>query len=474
MFFKKLVLLVLLCVPTTFFLFSQNCLGELFVEPFEECNDDGTFNMDISFENISGNDLGFDLLVNGELFDSYSNYPEIFVTVENVAVGEGQEIIILIVDIQNPECGSSYTFTAPNCESTDCNIFDANFQTTPCDLNNINVLIDFEFENTSEQFILGGAGGGQVYNYGDVPFYVGPFEGNGSNLVFEIVDQQTPDCFEVIELALPNCEDECEISNILFDQSECDENGNVTVVFNFAYESSSAYFILGGAGGGIVYTYVDLPLILNDIPANGETLVYEIIDGGNENCFGVFEVELLDCENICTVNELFAEVYEDCNDDGTFNVDIEFEVTNGNESGFDVFVNGEFHSYFFSYPSDFVTIVLDVDPNEAVEIMVADNDNENCFATYEITSPDCAGAITNPTHEIQATTFDIYIKDATLFIQSDWMPNEPINVFIFNSTGSVLLNEVLDTTTYEKSLKDYPSGIYFVTLKHYTQKIFIP
>ncbi len=383
----RFISICLLFFCTIFSLQSQDCLGTLFVEPFENCNPDGTFNIDISFENISGNNEGFNLIVNGDIYDSFSNYPEVFITIENFAIGNGQEINVLIQDIQDTTCVSSYTFIAPICEIGECEIFDVNFEV-----------------------------------------------------------------------------------------SECDENGNVFVVLNFEHSNTSDEFRLGGDGNGIVYSYSYLPITISEIPANGEILNFEIIDSVDENCFTEFEILLLDCQDECIVNDLFAEAYEDCNDDGSFNVEIEFEVTNGNESGFDVFVDGAFHSYFFTYPTDFVTINVNAAPNATIEIMVRDNDNENCFSTYNIMSPDCAGNITASINEI-SDNINIFISNATLFLIQEMNLINEVKLFISKSNGVCIQKEKVNNRSHQISLSDYPSGVYFVTLEiensFYTEKIFI-
>ncbi len=95
----------------------------------------------------------------------------------------------------------------------------------------------------------------------------------------------------------------------------------------------------------------------------------------------------------CSIENLHAEIASDCYDDGTFDLDLEFDITNGNNSGFDVFVNDVFFKYFPEYPNPFVRLenVFRGNGSELL-LSVQDNDNPDCTAHTFLALPDCPGA----------------------------------------------------------------------------------
>ena len=168
--------------------------------------------------------------------------------------------------------------------------------------------------------------------------------------------------------------------------------GNVNSVFNF---------------GSINYTI--------NVPNNAGQIagLYVYIYG--ENCFDEIDVELPDCASTCSITSFSATAY--CNNDDLLNITYSFDILNGNNSGYDLFIDGVFYDYFPNYPSGVVTIenYVQTQFNDPIEITISDNDNPNCsvtttasFSGIDCSSDDC---ITNVT--------------ATL---GDCIPNGTVNV----------------------------------------------
>ena len=94
----------------------------------------------------------------------------------------------------------------------------------------------------------------------------------------------------------------------------------------------------------------------------------------------------------CNISNLYAEVIPGC-EEGLFGIDIEFDVENGNNSGFDLFVNGEFYKYFSEYPDPFLRIEDFWSGNGSeIFIHVQDNDNAVCSDYFIFDSPECPGS----------------------------------------------------------------------------------
>lgn len=113
---------------------------------------------------------------------------------------------------------------------------------------------------------------------------------------------------------------------------------------------------------------------------SGQTAgLYVFVDG--QDCFDEVDVELPDCPNQCIFYNQSA--FATCNLDGTIKIDYLFYLNGGNESGYDLFIDGVFYDYYPTYPTQVITIENYVltQNDGPVQVTFSDNDNPDCSVT---------------------------------------------------------------------------------------------
>lgn len=107
---------------------GQICeLSNLTVVP-GDCSGNNTYTATIDFDNQGTTGVGFDLFINGELFDNYS-YNDLPLTIaEFPSSGTGIDIVT-VCENDNSACCATLAFAAPDCA---CHVFDASVTNLGC------------------------------------------------------------------------------------------------------------------------------------------------------------------------------------------------------------------------------------------------------------------------------------------------------------------------------------------------------
>ena len=119
--------------------------------------------------------------------------------------------------------------------------------------------------------------------------------------------------------------------------------------------------------------------------------IIEVCINDNPDCCSVLEYENPDCSNDmeCNISDVFAEAGE-CNDDGGFFVDIEFDVQNPGTNGFTISGNGVIYGDDFEYGETFYSIgPLLGDCSTIYEFVIIDNEFPDCQDFFEFVEPIC-------------------------------------------------------------------------------------
>jgi hypothetical protein len=201
----------------------------------------------------------------------------------------------------------------------------------------------------------------------------------------------------VAEFAAPNCGGggDCHIFDMVADIGPC-EAGLFYITINFQYENvGNAGFKLQGNGVNYgTFSYGDLPVTLGPFAGNGSTF-YEFVakDVANPDCSDFVDVGVVDCNGSgdCDINDLLADT-GNCNNDGTYPVTINFNVSNSITNNFKVFYNGNVVATgnIANLP---LTIGHFEDNGEAFpHLTVCMNDQPDCCAVVEFEAPDCQGS----------------------------------------------------------------------------------
>ncbi len=370
---------------------TVDCLPECGFEALEVtnifCNSDGTFDFKVNFDPQNTQGFGFDLYLDGELFNffEYSNLP---ITIEHYEV-QDNFLSVFVCDNDNPDCCSNEEFFQfPDCEP--CDIRDLVLEAHPCDGDGFLVDIDFINENTSDSFqvfvndILVG-----TFSYDDLFVTVGPFPGDGMTTYnFKIKDLASPDCYAEAHLDPIACS-VCEITDFLIDDFECESVGDSYQGFVvFEYENTSDSFNLFQDGDIIgTFAYADLPIFIDGIEGNpGNVSEFKVCDKDHPDCCSnIWEVTLQDCTP-CDIRDLIVEALP-CDGD-SFLVDLDFINENTSDS-FQVYVNDILNGTF-SYDDLFITIgPFPGDGTTSFHFIVKDLEEPDCFTEADLDPIDC-------------------------------------------------------------------------------------
>lgn len=365
------------------------------------CNNDGTYPIVIDFEvENPGNDFFEVFAHDGELI-GYFPLNELPLTIQHFhPSGEPVDVIKVCIN-DHPDCCRWAEFEAPNCNGGECQIFEIGLDPLECDGDGTYaLLLNLEHQNTSgvgfDVFSQGDFIG--FYSYDDLPVTVHHFPQriNSEYDIITVCDNDNPNCCKTIEFMGLNCtgQGSCHIYEVVATPQSCTPNGVFYVDISFEFENvgTQGYKIQGNGHNYGTFSYNESFPTLGPFDGDGET-IYEfvIIDLQHPECSNYAELGPIDCSgNNCTITELSAVPH--CNDDGAYNLVIDFEVLSPGNEFFEVFnANGEYLGFF---PIAELPITLPNYHGSAVveTVTVCINDVPECCYTAEFETPNCNGA----------------------------------------------------------------------------------
>lgn len=334
------------------------------------------------FENSS-----FDLFVGNGVTNFFGFYSldDLPVTIDNFPSNDSGQYFITICENDNPDCCFIEDFDGPNCEGTECEIWDLFAEAYDCDINN-NFLIDFEFAyaNVSPDGFEVLVNGETIdsFQYGENFYTVGPFDGScDTEVEIQVIDIEFSDCGTDYYLGFPCCLEPCEIEIEILELS-CLTEDEYTLTIDLETTGTTNDFFDLIANGEFLdfYSFADLPLTVS-FPISGNMIeTITICENDNDTCCNILEFEALECTPVgdCGIFDVIAEAYE-CDDNGQFLVDISFESVDVGSGGFGIRGNGVVYGTF-DYGEDFYTIgPLNGDCETIYEFIVYDNEDPNCM-----------------------------------------------------------------------------------------------
>ncbi|MGB0839366.1 MAG: T9SS type A sorting domain-containing protein [Chitinophagales bacterium] len=296
-----------------------------------------------------------------------------------------------------------------------CNITNLVVEAYECDENGqFLVDVDFNYTGVSNEGFTAASNNINygTFSYNELPITLGPFEGDGETpYEFLIADWDIFGCNEIFTLAPILCEEggeDCALFDLNIETDPCTEGNTYNAYVNFEYEGIEGIGFdvwLGETLEGF-YSYDDLPLVLDDVPNNEspyQTLT--ICENDNSDCCIATEYlqPCAESSGDCAINDLIVEVYE-CDEEGQFFVDLDFNYTGVGNDGFTVVGNGTNYGTF-SYNDLFITLgPLDGDGETIYEFIVTDVNNPECTAFTGLEPIVCEGDV------IDCAFFDLEIE----------------------------------------------------------------
>ena len=380
---------------------EELCLISNVVIDLVECTGVGTYSLFLNFDYENVTNSQFDVFSDGALVGTYA-YADLPVFIEAFPERDAEFDFMVICDNDNPQCCSGFEFLGLNCEEEEeCIISEVIAEASECDENGLYYVdIAFSVQNpTSNGFEV--RGNGQLYGtfeYGE-PFYtIGPLEGN-CDLIreFVIIDLENEDCQGVFVFDEPICcdENECMLSGLIAEASECTEDGTYTIEFAFEYENPGEggfKLIVNGIVKGF-YSYGQPVYTVDDIDGNCDFIPFVlVVDNDNPDCSIEFQFEEPICceeEEACFIGNVEGEQYECEEGSNLILVDIWFDYENEGESGFTIRGNGMVYDTF-EYGQEFYTVgPIEADCETTYEFIVSDLENPDCSSFFFFADPPC-------------------------------------------------------------------------------------
>ncbi len=367
---------------------NNNCfIGELDVE-VSEC--DGNFyfvTINFEYENTSNQ---FTVAGNGNNYGTYS-YADLPITIDGLESNCDLEVEFVVNDVEFNDCASDVGIGVICCDDEDCFIGELDVEVSECDGNFYFVTIDFEYENTSDQFTVAGNGNNYgTYSYADLPITIDGLESNCDlEVEFVVNDVEFNDCASDVGIGVVCCDDEgCFIGELDVEISECDGNF-FFVVINFEYENTSNQFTVAGNGNNYgTYSYSDLPITIDGLESDCD-LEYEFVvyDAVIDDCASDIEIGEICCdEEQCEIVSIDFGDNPIC-EEGYIVTEWLILGENISEVGFDIFINNDFYIFVEYNETNWYDFDIENPGTEYFTIMACDNDNEDCCYTWEVMNP---------------------------------------------------------------------------------------
>ena len=161
---------------------------------------------------IDGNNLsevGYDIFINGD-FLLFVEYNDNSWYAFDIPDPEVEVFDLTVCDNDNPDCCISWDLENPCYEqpSDECTISEVVAEILACEEDVFDVLIDFEYENVTNQFrILGNGTDYGLFDYTDLPVTLTTLPADCvTEYEFEIVDEVLEECSAAVELGIVCCE----------------------------------------------------------------------------------------------------------------------------------------------------------------------------------------------------------------------------------------------------------------------------
>ena len=370
---------------------NAQCLIENVTVSAHSCDGD-LFSVNIDFDVLAGTD-SVTIVGNGNNYGTFSstNLP---ITLGPFLADNTTIYEFVVSDYQN-SCNDFGVVGPIDCSTSNCNITDLIAEAHPCNSDG-QFLVDINFNHQnmpSDSFqVVGNGTNYGTFAYSDLWITIGPIAGDGTTeFEFIIIDQNNPNCLEETGLDPINCNTNCQITDLIVEAHPCDgDNFLVDINFNYQNMPSDSFHLVGNGMNYGTFAYTDLWLTFGPIVGDGNTeFEFIVIDSENNDCTASTGLDPIDCNGSgCEIWDM--EVWDfDCNDDGTYNLNLNFNYANTNNEFFDLFANGEFFGYYAFADLPLTIENFPVSGNDNDLIKVCQNDLPSCCETLEFDSPNC-------------------------------------------------------------------------------------
>jgi len=256
------------------------CEGECNIYDVEvgigECNDDGSYLLELNFLYDNPGNEFYDLYVRNDELLGFYRLDELHLVLENFEPSGFDYDFLKICINDNPDCCYEIEFMPPDCEE-ECNISHIEVGVGECTSEETYLVeINFLYGNPGNEFfdlyvrndeLLG------TYELGELPLILEdfPISGNQEDFI-KVCINDNPDCCIVTEFVPPNCDEECEISELQVIPAFCTSDSTYTLSLDFIVTNPGNDYFEVFTRDNVLYDYYllsELPLTIEHFPLSG-------------------------------------------------------------------------------------------------------------------------------------------------------------------------------------------------------------
>ncbi|HUR31703.1 MAG TPA: plastocyanin/azurin family copper-binding protein, partial [Saprospiraceae bacterium] len=375
--------------------------GTIYVLP--PCNANGETNVQVTFNIQSNGNSGYQVLVDGAVAGTFQYVPGSAQSATVLVPGDEMAHTILVRDVVNQSCNATTSVTTPNCGGGGnpvCSITASASVTGSCTNNNVPVALTVNANNNGPSFTVTVDGNNiGTYNYANSPVTIN-VTGDGNAHAIVVTDIEDPACTASTSVVTPNCTLPCSITNLTATVAGGGGASGIQHTVNvedFQFNPNVVNITVGDVvkwnwTGNIPHTSTsDISGTQNSwnsgLLGNGAMFISPVLE---EGVYGYYCVPHGAPGGIGMSGTI--HVLPSCNSFGQTTVQVNFNATNGGNSGYSILVDGNNAGNFSYVPGTAQSASVLVAGNGLPHtIKVQDNSNSLCNAIVTVTTPDCSG-----------------------------------------------------------------------------------
>ena len=386
------------------------CAIKDFAVETDTCSSDSTFGLWVNFMVMDSTAVdSFQVWANDSLFGTFA-YDSLPLYIADFPWNGSVFNHVRVCTGNAPPCCKTLQFVAPDClPFGPCEVTHIDVDAGPCTSDSTyKARINFQATNPGDGNFVLWANGMLIDTFplDTAPLTITNFPWGGGDVdVIKIcISGATPDtvpCCLEYEYHVPDClfPDSCSISNVVLNALDCNpDNHTYSLHLDFDVANpGNDFFELWTSNGQYLgfFPLSQLPITLPNIPCNSTSAnALKICINDHPDCCVYVDYQAPDCcaSNPCEVSDLSVET-GDCTSGETYEVWVNFQVSNPTGNQFNVFANGDLLGTFSldSLPLYIPEFPWNGGQNDVIKICIAGDPAgaNGCCKTLEFNVPGC-------------------------------------------------------------------------------------
>ena len=437
-----------------------------------DCNEDGFFYVDLSFEYMNVGANGFRIRGGGQIYGDFMYEDSILqdngLYLENVLIGplagDCETIYeFVVIDKENEDC-SGFDVVGPICCQGACDVRDIVVDGVECnDAEHISFYLNFIYENPGNNYFQIYSGDNHVGTYllENLPLFIESFPLGAEQTSITVCINDQEDCCDTYIFEGLDCGgEECSIYELSVSEVECNSQESIQFLLDFGYSNPGNDFYEVYANDELVgyYPLNQLPMWIEDFPIGNDQTVLTVCINDQENCCVERAFENIDCSDYgCEIGEIQYQI-EFINMDSFF-VALNFAHNSEDLDQFSINGTGIYYGEFYYASLPVYLGPYNCHDSLPLEYVVRDLNDAECKRVLELGIVGCPSGNVN----LQYPDLELYISDQKLYIRDNEMALPQAGLRLINAFGQIILETELsgDQRLYEIEITGLPSAMYF-------------